>query len=321
VLALGRALRGAVVLAVSVGLGFAPTATVAQDHTPITIGGTANDSGAEIFYAADLGLYAKQGLDVTVQVINSPGTAAAAVVGGTLTVSTLTTPGIAVAHDKGLPIKIIAPASIYNSATPTSGIIVLKNSPIKKASDLNGKTIATRDISNMSYYGAKAWIDANGGDSKTVKWVEINDTQALAAMEAGRVDAASVSEPALDDAIHSPDGRMLAACYDAIGDKFMIAGYFTTDDYARTHPDVVRKLNAAIIEAGVWANKNRAASAKILEKYSGVPVPPTNTRVTYAERTRPADVQPVLDLLVKYGVLSSPVKATDLFATQVPLSP
>jgi NitT/TauT family transport system substrate-binding protein len=232
----------------------------------------------------------------------------------------LTIPGIAVARDKGIPIKIIAPASIYNAATPTSGIIVLKNSPIRKAADLNGKTIATRDIQNMSFYGAKAWIDKNGGDSKSVKWVEINDAQAMAAMQAGRVDAASVSEPALDDAIHNPDGRLLGACYDAIGNGFMIAAYFVTEDYARTHPDVCRKVNAAILEAGVWGNKNRAASAKILEKYSGVPVPPTNTRVTYAERTRPADVQPVLDLLVRYGVITTPMKAVDLFATQVPLS-
>ena len=307
--------------AIALTAALVPVATAAQDKAPIVIGGTANDSGAEIFYAQELRLYAKQGLDVTVQVLNNPGAAVAAVIGGTLTVSTLTTPGIAAARDKGIPIKIIAPASIYNSATPTSGIIVLKNSSIKKASDLNGKTIATRDISNMSYYGAKAWIDKNGGDSKSVKWVEVNDTQALAAMQAGRVDAASVSEPALDDATHSPNARLLAACYDAIGDNFMIAGYFTTEDYARAHPDVVRKINAAIIEAGLWANKNRAQSAKILEKYSGVPVPPTNTRVTYAERTRPADVQPVLDLLTKYGVLTSSIKANDLFAAQILLSP
>ena len=317
--ALRHALRLSCAIALTVTL--VPVATAAQDRAPIVIGGTANDSGAEIFYAQELRLYAKQGLDVTVQVLNNPGAAVAAVIGGTLTVSTLTTPGIAAARDKGIPIKIIAPASIYNSATPTSGIIVLKNSSIKKASDLDGKTIATRDISNMSYYGAKAWIDKNGGDSKSVKWVEVNDTQALAAMQAGRVDAASVSEPALDDATHSPDARLLAACYDAIGDNFMIAGYFTTEDYARAHPDVVRKINAAIIEAGMWANKNRAQSAKILEKYSGVPVPPTNTRVTYAERTRPADVQPILDLLAKYGVLTSSIKANDLFATQIPLSP
>jgi NitT/TauT family transport system substrate-binding protein len=312
--------RGRFVGSLLAAAALAPRAGSAQDKTPIVIGGTANDSGAEIFYAADLGFYAKQGLNVTVQVLNSPGAAVAAVVGGTLTVSTLTTPGIAAAHDKGIPIKIIAPASIYNSALPTSGIIVLKNSPIKTAADLNGKTLATRDISNMSYYGAKIWIDKNGGDSKTVKWVEINDAQALAAIQAGRVDAASVSEPALDDAIHNPDGRLLAACYDAIGDNFMIAAYFTTEDFARTHPDVVRKLNAAIIEAGVWGNKNKAASAKILEKYSGVPVPPSNTRVTYAEKTRPADVQPVLDLLTKYGVLKTTIKPSDLFASEIPLS-
>ena len=235
-----------------------------------------------------------------------------------ITVAAMMIPGIAAARESGLPIKIIAPSSIYASAMPTSGIIVLKNSAIKKASDLNGKTIATRDISNMSYYGAKAWIDKNGGDSKTIKWVEVNDPQTVAAMKAGRVDAASVSEPALDDALHGPDARLLAACYDAIGDKFMIAAYFTTEDYARMHPDIVRKINVIILAAGAWANKNHAQSAKILEKYSGVPMLPGYTRVTYAERMRPADVQPVLDLLANYGVLKVPMRATDLFAPQVP---
>jgi ABC-type nitrate/sulfonate/bicarbonate transport system substrate-binding protein len=278
--------------------------SIAQDDATIVIAGTANDSGGEIFYAKDLGLFEKAGLKVDVQAFNNPGATAAGVVGGTLTVAAMTVPGIAAARESGLPIKIIAPSSIYSSAMPTSGIIVLKNSAIKKASDLNGKTIATRDISNMSYYGAKAWIDKNGGDSKTIKWVEVNDPQTVAAMKAGRVDAASVSEPALDDAIHGPDARLLAACY--------------TEDYARMHPDIVRKINVIILAAGAWANKNHAQSAKILEKYSGVPMLPGYTRVTYAERMRPADVQPVLDLLANYGVLKVPMRATDLFAPQVP---
>jgi NitT/TauT family transport system substrate-binding protein len=313
-----RALAVRVVGAALVVLLSGAAPSIAQDDATIVIAGTANDSGGEIFYAKDLGLFEKAGLKVDVQAFNNPGATAAGVVGGTLTVAAMTIPGIAAARESGLPIKIIAPSSIYSSAMPTSGIIVLKNSAIKKASDLNGKTIATRDISNMSYYGAKAWIDKNGGDSKTIKWVEVNDPQTVAAMKAGRVDAASVSEPALDDALHGPDARLLAACYDAIGDKFMIAAYFTTEDYARTHPDIVRKINAIILAAGAWANKNHAQSAKILEKYSGVPMLPGYTRVTYAERMRPADVQPVLDLLANYGVLKVPMRATDLFAPQVP---
>jgi NitT/TauT family transport system substrate-binding protein len=297
----------------------APLAVRAQG-APILIGGTANDSGGSIFYAQDLGMFEKAGLNVKVETLANAGTAASAVVGGSLTVSTLTIPGIAIAREKGIPVTIIAPASIYNSANPTSGIIVLKTSPIRKAADLNGKTIATRDLSNMSYYGAKTWMDKNGGDSKTVKWVEIPDPATVPAMQSGRVDAASVSEPALDAAIHGPDARMLAPVYDAIGSGFMIAAYFVTEEYARTHVDIVRKISEVIINAGIWANKNRPLSAKILEKYSGVPVPPGTTRVTYAERMRPADAQPVLDLLQGYGVLKGTMRASDMFAPQVPTS-
>ena len=86
-------------------------------------------------------------------------------------------------------------------------------------------------------------------------------------------------------------------------------------------PDTVRKISSVLLAAGAWANRNRPQSAKILEKYSGVPVPPSSTRVTYAERIRPADVQPVLDMLLNYGVLKTPMRAGDLFASQIALSP
>ncbi|HXP94633.1 MAG TPA: ABC transporter substrate-binding protein [Candidatus Binatia bacterium] len=301
---------------------FAPLPSAAQSTAPqILIAATPNDSGGTPFYALDLGNFKKAGLDVKVQPVENPGNMVAAVIGGSATFGTLTIPGIALAREKGVPIVIVAPTSIYNSATPTSGIIVLKSSPIKKASDLNGKTVATRDISNLSYFGANNWIDKNGGDSKSVKWVEINDTQTVPAMIAGRVDAASVSEPAFDDAIHGPNARMLAPIYDAIGDKFLIGAIFTTEEYAKAHPDIVRKFSQVIIDTAIWANRNRPLSAKILEKYAGVPVPPGTTRVAYAERIRPADAQPVLDMLKQYGALKSSLRASDLFAVQIATTP
>ncbi len=66
------------------------------------------------------------------------------------------------------------------------------------------------------------------------------------------------AEPGLDDAVHGA-ARMLGPVYDAVGDKFLIAVFFTTETYANAHPDVMRKFAAAIIEAGKWANKNHAA--------------------------------------------------------------
>jgi hypothetical protein len=40
--------------------------------------------------------------------------------------------------------------------------------------------------------------------------------------------------------------------------------------------------------------------------------------VTYAERLQTADVQPVLDLLLNYGLLKTPLRAKDLFSPLVP---
>ena len=289
----------------------------AQTSAPIRIIGARNDSGAEIYYAQELGWYAEAGLDARTEAINASSTVAGAVLSGNATFGGMTIPALALAHERGLPIAIVAPAAIYSSATPTAGIFVLKDSPFKKAADLNGKTLTTLDISNMGYYGAKAWIDKNGGDSKTIKWFEMPESAALAAMKAGRVDAAEVSEPALDVAIHGPDARLLAPCYDAIGDHFLISAYFASLDYAKAHPDVVQRFCDVIVRAGAWANKNHAQSAKILEKYIGVPIPASNTRASYTERVRPADAQPVLDVLLQYGALKKPLRAADLFAPQI----
>jgi ABC-type nitrate/sulfonate/bicarbonate transport system substrate-binding protein len=76
----------------------------------------------------------------------------------------------------------------------------------------------------------------------------------------------------------------------------------------------VRKLGAVLNDTSKWANANRAQSAKILEKYSGSPVPAAIPRVTYGTSLRVADVQPVLDVLYTVGAIRKPIRAADLFA-------
>lgn len=314
----GLPLAAAIAIACSI---FSSPADAQSESPPIIVAGTPNDSSGAIFYAQDLGLFKKLGLNIKVEPFENPGTVAAAVVGGSVTIGTLSIPGIAIAREKGLPIGIVAGTAIYSSAAPTSAVIVLKASPIKRASDLDGKTIATRDIGNLAYYATMSWVDKNGGDSKSLKWVEINETATVAALLAGRIQAAVVAEPGLDTALHGPDARMFAPIYDGIGNKFLIGASFTTLDYAKAHPDIVRKFVQALIEAGTWANTHQPQSAKIVEKYAGVPIPPGTTRVTYAERVCPADAQPVLNMLQRYGALKSSMSATDLFAPEVVTTP
>ena len=66
---------------------------------------------------------------------------AASVAGGSTDIGFSAILSIATAFKKGVPFTIVAPGNVYDSAAPIAAIVVDKNSPIKTAKDLNGKTI------------------------------------------------------------------------------------------------------------------------------------------------------------------------------------
>jgi ABC-type nitrate/sulfonate/bicarbonate transport system substrate-binding protein len=280
----------------------------------IVISGSANEAAGNAFYANDLGYFQKAGLNVKLTVLTTAAPMVAAVVSGSVAISGIPIPQIALARAKGIPIVMIAPGALYMSTVPTNALIALKDSPLKQAADLNGKTIATRDVANMAYIAARAWIDKNGGDSKSVHWLETADPTDVAALQSGRIDAASVGEPAFDDALRGGGVKVLARAFDAIAPRFLINAFCASEAFVKENPDVVRRFAATIEAASHWANqtKNYAQSAQIIARYTMAPVLPEGTRVVYAEQSRASDLQPVLDALLTYGFLKTPMRAADL---------
>jgi NitT/TauT family transport system substrate-binding protein len=267
-----------------------------------------------------MGFFKKAGLDVDVISISNASLIHAGVMSGSIDIGSTSMPPAALAHERGLPYVLVAPGAVYSSKSPTSALVVAKNSPIKTGKDLDGKTIGVRDLTNIGSVATEAWIDQNGGDSKTVRFVELPDSASAAAVVAGRVDAASIAEPFLDQALKL-DTRILAPSYDAIAGDFMVGAWFTTSAYAKAHPDVVRKFEQVMIETARWANTHRARSAQILAKYAKVDVSPTMARVGYADRLTPSQIQPVIDAAAKYGTIKVPFPASDLFAPGVEAQP
>jgi NitT/TauT family transport system substrate-binding protein len=289
----------------------------ADSGMPLPCGTAPNDSAGPTFYAEALGYYKKAGLNVTLTFMNAT---PAALASGALVIAAMPTTLVAIARDKGVPFVLIAPLSLYVSSNPDHALIVLKDAPYRTAADLNGKTIGTRDLGNMSYFAARSWLDKNGGDAKSIHWYELSDPLDVAAMKAGRLDAASISEPALTPALRSGDVRVLAPVFDAIAPRFMVAGCVTTEAFAKAHPDIVRTYADVIANTAKWANANKALSGAMLEKYTKTPVPPGASRALYGERLRAADVQPVLDLMLATGQIKTAQRASDLFSSVVPVS-
>jgi ABC-type nitrate/sulfonate/bicarbonate transport system substrate-binding protein len=294
--------------------GLASGANAADSEPTITVAAPPIDAAGEIFYATDMGFFKQAGLNVKLATLNKPGPILAAVASGAVTIGSAPVSVLALARAKGIPLVMIASGGLYLSSSPTSGIIVLKNSPLKNAADLSSKTLATRDLSDLSYFGAKLWIDKNGGNSDTIHWVELPDPEDEAALEARRIDAGSVSAPVLDNALRGGKVRTLAPIFDAIADRFLISGYVTTEAFADAHPELIRKFSETMAKAAAWGNTHQTESAKILEKYAHAPVRPGSVRITYAPHLRAADVQPVLDLLTHYNLLKKPMSPTSLFS-------
>ncbi len=289
----------------------APAAARAQALIPLNVATTPNDSGAEVFYALDMGFFRKAGLDVTLSVITNGAAIGAGITAGSLDFAQASIPSIASGHERGLPFVIVAPASMWSSRQVTTALIVATSSPYREPKDLDGKTIAVNGA--LTQVGVSAWLDKNHVDSSSVKYIDMAYGTMVPSLAAKRVDAAVITEPGLEDALAS-DCRTIAAPYDAIAPDFLISAWFTTTDYVKKNPDTVRRFASAMLETARWANRNHTKSAAILEKYTKVPVAPNLLRVAYGERSNPALAQPLIDASARYKQLRAAFPAADIFA-------
>ncbi|MBV8353696.1 MAG: ABC transporter substrate-binding protein, partial [Candidatus Eremiobacteraeota bacterium] len=97
------------------------------------------DTGAEAFYADAEHVFTKAGIDAHVQSITNGGAITSAVVGGSVDVGFSNILSLALAHERGVPVTLIAPAGLYVSRAPTSVLMVGKDATARSARDLNGK--------------------------------------------------------------------------------------------------------------------------------------------------------------------------------------
>ena len=161
----------------------------AQDLIAIHLATPTNDTSTPAVYAIKAGLFRKAGLLADIAGMSSGAAASAAVVGGSAQFGLSSLVTIIGAHVKGVPFTLVAAGGLITSGVPYAQAIVKKDSPIKTGRDLNGKTFAVPALKDLNTIAAQAWIDQNGGDSRTVKFIELPSSAFVPALEDGRIDA------------------------------------------------------------------------------------------------------------------------------------
>jgi NitT/TauT family transport system substrate-binding protein len=291
-----------------------PVAASAQAEAPIRIGVGGADTFAEGFYATDLGIFQKAGLNVEMTIFNQGAAIATAVAANALDVGISNTVNLALAIAHGAPFRIIAGAGMYSSDAPTTVLMVQKNSALQHPKDLEGKTIAVTALKDLTEVGVRAWLERNGVDAGKIKFTEIPMVQMPPNLTRGTVDAAVVGEPWLSTS--QAILRTFATFYDAVAPRFLIANWFSTADYVQKNGAQLRRLVDSVYETARWANAHHAESAAILAKWAKLD-PATIAlmgRCAYATSLDPRYLDPVFAAMYKYDAIDRKLTVGEVVA-------
>lgn len=296
-----------------------PRLVSAQASPHLLVGTTPVDGGIAPLVGVRAGFFKKYGLDVDVQSSVSGAATAAAIVGGSLNIGASNILGLISARARGLPFQIVAPQAMYLSEKPTQLLVVRKDSNIRNAADLAGKTVASSALGDLLSISTLLWIDQHGGDSTSVRRVELSSAAIPAALQSGRVDAAGLQEPRLSEELRSGNVRVIGKMYDAVGKRFLVTAMFATSTFANENRDLLTRYARAQLEANVFANAHQDQTALLLAEFAKVDLRSIQgtQRQLYAETLDLSMIQPVIDAAVRYKVIDRAIDARELISPVV----
>jgi len=306
--------RHALALAAAAPLAFTPFPARAQQNRHVRIGAGIDDAFMQPYYAEQLGLFKKLNVDYEIVHAANPGAYAEALAAGAIDIGMVDPTAIAQAYVKGLPFAYFAGGPLSSRDAPTLVLCVAKNSPIKTAKDLEGKTVAIISLHATMEITTREWLTKNGADASLVKFFELHFPEMTPALSRGTIDAALLGEPFLTenkDAI-----RGIGVPFDTVAKLFYIFGWFARRDWITANTDLAHSLASAFYEAGKWANAHKVESAVIEAGITKVDLQTVRTmqRNPLSTSLNPAYIQPLLDMAARYKVIDRPVMASEIIA-------
>jgi len=291
----------------------------AQEREHIRIAGVPSDDMTPVYYALKNGLYERAGLDVEVVPTSSGSAATTAVVAGTYEMGKGSPIASVLAHLRGLPLVVVANSVIWDARRPFNVIAVAADAPFATGADLNGKIASTPGLNDINQLAITAWVDKNGGDAKTLRWIELPLSAAPAALAEHRVDVCALLEPVLTAALETGKVRVLTPGFNAIANRFTIGLYMANADWAAKHPDAVRRWVRVTYDAGAYTNAHHAQTVDMMSEITKIPlaVYPKIVRAEAGTRATsdPALLQPLIDAAAAYKQLPRAIAAKELFFT------
>ena len=206
---------------------------------------------------------------------------------------------------KGVPLKAVLLGHRNGSA-----ITVREGGDIKDAAGLKGKTVAVPSRFSTHNILLRKLLQEKGIDAaKDVKILEMAPPEMVNALAVGRLDAFIVAEPFGAQAELQKVGRPIAYSKD-IWPNHICCVLNLNEKLVKAHPEAVRELVAALVDAGRFIEADPAAAATLSKPFLGqkpevvlrVLTTPKG-RVTYDQLIPElSDFEKTQDYMLQYGL-------------------
>lgn len=223
---------------------------------------------AGLYIAADDGLFTAAGLRVTIgDAVTATGTVPALLSGRTDVVLGQWTTAIA-AQAKGT--RLVAIGEGNAGAPGLEELVTSPGSPIKRLSQLPGKTIAVNALRGLPQLLTVRLLEDNGVRVSAVRFIPVPFPRMGAALARHEVDAAFMVEPYLSKAEERYGVAELADLDQGSTAGIPVTGYYATRAWEAANPAAAAAFTAALRRGQQIAATDRAAVERALIRHLGI---------------------------------------------------
>ena len=296
-----RALPGALALL----LAFTPASRA--EGTRIRIGLTPLAEFLAAYVAADQGLFAKRGLDVSFVPIPLNPTIPAALAAGSLDIGALNTAVFLLAIDGGLDEVVVSAASRTAKDAAPFALVVGQNVAFDGPQSLAGKRILVPGLKSSVDVLFRRWLLAHDMDFSRISYVELPSPQLGNALRNHSADGAIVVEPFLTRVVQAGDGRIAARFAAELPGDILGTIFIAERSWAAANPTAITGFRAALEEAVALLQAHPEIARAALKTHLGLsdevlavlPQPVMQTAIA------PEDLRFWIDTMATEGLLTS----------------
>lgn len=281
--------------------------------TPVKLDILPSVATVPVYVGVERGFFRDEGLEVEIGTGQGGAAILSAVVSGQSQFGFANNVSLMAAQERGLDVRIVANGSLEGDPAdpptrPQNVLVVKDDSGIMGATDLTGKMVAVNSLGNAVEVTTRAGIDAAGGDSSSINFVEMGMADMPAALEQGQVDAINIVEPFASGAIASGAVVIGAPFTDSMPDaSASIANYFTSGTLAESDPGLVESFVAAMNTTLQYAQDHPAEMRAAVTEYMSIDadVVEQMTFPYWSPSLNVASIEALGELAMQYGQITA----------------